>query len=153
MPEADVRVSEVKALKTRSGNTRFVLVDDAGNEYSTFKEAVAAKLPGLEGRRARIEFHEQERNGFTNVYLDAVEPLEADEPGAPAASATDEVAWKTAIDAAPYLLSGDAVEEEVPPEELFERLQPFKELVADDIEGGRADRDESANADAADSSA
>ena len=141
MPEAEVRVSEVKALKTRSGNTRFVLVDDAGNEYSTFKETVAAKLPGLEGRRARIQFHEQERNGFTNVYLDAVEPLEGGEPGGPAPSGTDEVAWKTAIDAAPYLLSQEALEKEVPPEELFERLQPFKELVADDIEGTGGDED------------
>ena len=130
-----MRVSEVKALRTRSGNTRFVLVDSDGKEYSTFKEAIAAKLPGLEGRRARIEFHEQERNGFTNVYLDAVEPLEDAEPDAPE-SHTDEVAWKTAIDAAPYLLSGEALEQEVPPDELFERLQPFKELVADDIEGG-----------------
>jgi hypothetical protein len=43
MSEAEVKVSEVKALKTRSGNTRFVLVDDAGNEYSTFKETVAAE--------------------------------------------------------------------------------------------------------------
>jgi hypothetical protein len=129
VPESEVRVSEVKAFKTRSGNTRFVLVDDQGKEYSTFKEGIAAKLPGLEGRRARIKYHEQERDGFTNVYLDGVEPLEqadgADED-------VNEVAWKTAMDAAPYLLSPDA--RDVPPEELFEKLQPFKELVAEDIE-------------------
>src|SRR4051795_10853794 len=76
MPDAEVRVAEVKAFKTRSGNTRFVLVDDQGKEYSTFKESIAARLPGLEGRRARITFHEQQRDGFTNVYLDAVEALE-----------------------------------------------------------------------------
>jgi hypothetical protein len=138
MPEAEVRVEAVKALKTRSGNTRFVLVDDAGNEYSTFKEAVAAKLPGLEGRRARIKFHQQERDGFTNVYLDAVEPLEADTEAGGGASEADEIGWKTAIEAAPYLLSSEAVEQEVPPEELFEKLQPFKELVAEDIEDGDA---------------
>jgi hypothetical protein len=40
------------------------------------------------------------------------------------------------MEAAPYLLSSDAVESEVPPDELFEKLQPFKELVAEDIEGG-----------------
>jgi hypothetical protein len=137
MPTAEVRVTEVKAFKTRSGNTRFVLVDDEGNEYSTFKEAVAAKLPGLAGRRARITFHEQQRDGFTNVYLDGVEPLDDERRGA-AEREADEVAWKTAIDAAPYLLSAEAVEEEVPPEELFEKLQPFKELVADDIEGDDA---------------
>jgi hypothetical protein len=132
MPEADIRVAEVKAFKTRSGNTRFVLVDDQGNEYSTFKEPIAAKLPGVEGRRARITYHEQERDGFTNVYLDAVEPLEEEPSGQ--ASEADEVAWRTTIDAAPYLLGGDAVEREVPPRELFDKLQPFKELVAEDIE-------------------
>lgn len=133
MPEVEVRVAEVKAFKTRSGNTRFVLADDQGNEYSTFKEAIAAKLPGLEGRRARIKYHEQERDGFTNVYLDAVEPLEEERSAAPPSDA-DEVAWRTTIEAAPYLLGGDAVEREVPPDELFEKLQPFKELVAEDIE-------------------
>ena len=141
MPEAEVKVSEVKALKTRSGNTRFVLVDDAGNEYSTFKEAVASSLPGLEGRRARITFHEQERQGFTNVYLDKVEPLD-DEEEASGVETADEVAWKTAIEAAPFLLSGDAVKREVPAEEVFERLQPFKELVAEDIESGGGAEDE-----------
>jgi hypothetical protein len=133
MPEADVRVAEVKAFKTKSGNTRFVLVDDEGNEYSTFKEAIAAKLPGVEGRRARIKYHEQEREGFTNVYLDAVEPLEKERAGEGASDA-DEVAWRTTVEAAPYLLGGDAVEREIPPDELFDTLQPFKELVAEDIE-------------------
>ena len=133
VPETEVRVSDVKAFKTRSGNTRFVLVDDQGNEYSTFKEPIAAKLPGLEGRRARIKYHEQEREGFTNVYLDAVEPLEEERTG-DGASDADEVAWRTTVEAAPYLLGGDAVEREIPPEELFEKLQPFKELVAEDIE-------------------
>jgi hypothetical protein len=134
VPESEVRVSDVKAFKTRSGNTRFVLVDDQGNEYSTFKEPIAAKLPGLEGRRARIKYHEQERDGFTNVYLDAVEPLEDARDAAGGQSDADEVAWRTTVEAAPYLLGGDAVEREIPPDELFEKLQPFKELVADDIE-------------------
>jgi hypothetical protein len=140
MPEVEVRVADVKAFKTRSGNTRFVLIDDEGNEYSTFKEAIAAKLPGLEGRRARIKYHEQERDGFTNVYLDAVEPLDEPTSGASGATDADEAAWKTTVDAAPYLLGGDAVEREIPPEELFEKLQPFKELVAEDIQ--RADGDD-----------
>jgi hypothetical protein len=138
MPEQEVRVADVRAIRTKSGNTRFALVDDAGNEYSTFKENVAASLPGLKGRRARIRFHEQERNGFTNVYLDSAEPLD-DAGGGGSGSEADEVAWKTAIEAAPYLLSSDAVEEEVPPDELFEKLQPFKELVAEDIEGDDTD--------------
>jgi hypothetical protein len=133
MPEAEVRVSDVKAFKTKSGNTRYVLADDQGNEYSTFKEHIAAKLPGLEGKRARIKYHEQERDGFTNVYLDAVEPIvqRSDDSGA---SDADEVAWKTTVEAAPYLLSADALDREVSPDELFDKLQPFKELVSDDIQ-------------------
>ena len=128
VPESEVRVSDVKAFKTRSGNTRFVLVDDQGNEYSTFKEPIAAKLPGLEGRRARIKYHQQERDGFTNVYLEDARDAAGGQSDA------DEVAWRTTVEAAPYLLGGDAVEREIPPDELFEKLQPFKELVADDIE-------------------
>ena len=128
MAEAEVRVSEVNAFKTRSGNTRFVLVDEHGKEYSTFKEQIAAKLPGLEGKRARITYHEQERGGFTNVYLDAVELVEEERADAE----VDEAAWRTAMEAAPYLLSPEA--RDVPPRELFEKLQPFRELVAEDIE-------------------
>jgi hypothetical protein len=139
----EVHVHEVKALKTRNGNTRFVLVDEGGNEYTTFKERVAAKLPGLEGRRARIDFHEQQRDGFTNVYLDDVAPLEEEQPGGTEpVERVDEVAWKTAVDAAPYLLDETAVKEEVPAEELFSKLQRFKQLVADDIE--HPDDDEAA---------
>ena len=127
-----MKVEEVKALRTQSGKTRFVLVDERGNEYTTFKEPIARDAIAAEGRRARIEYHEQERNGFQNVYLDRVEPI--DEPPAPGESDrdTDEVAWKTAIEAAPWLL-GDAPEGGVDPEEAFEKLRPFKELVADDI--------------------
>jgi len=75
------------------------------------------------------------------VYLASVEPLEeAGDEGA-SSEAVEEVAWKTAVDAAPWLLGGEP-EEAVPPEELFERLQPFKERVADDIRGEAADEPE-----------
>jgi hypothetical protein len=136
VPEKEVRVAEVNAFKTQSGNTRFVLRDDDGTEYTTFKESIARDAVAAEGRRARIEFHEQQRNGFTNVYLDKVEPLEDDSP-APGGGEhdADEVAWETTMKAAPYLVGGEPAEP-VPPEELFERLQPFKELVAEDIRDG-----------------
>ncbi|HZT92499.1 MAG TPA: hypothetical protein VFA05_10720 [Gaiellaceae bacterium] len=133
MAEAEILVKEVKALRTRAGNTRFVVVDEGGREYSTFREEIAAALPQLEGKRARIEYHEERRGGYTNVYLDAVEPLDDADAGA---TEPDEVAWRTAVEAAPYLLSNDEVERKMPAEELFERLQPFKELVARDIEAG-----------------
>ena len=133
--DATVTVRDVQALKTRSGAIRFVLVDDAGKEYTTFRPEIGEQARRAVGRRARIEFHEQQRGGFTNVYLDAVEPTD-EEPGEGADHEADEVAWKTAIDAAPWLLGGTPPKEGVEPEELFERLQPFKELVAEDIEQG-----------------
>jgi len=72
--DAEVTVRDVKALKTRSGTVRFVLVDDAGKD-----------------------------------------------------------------DAAPWLLGESPPKEGVDPDELFEKLQPFKELVAEDIESGGAE--------------
>ena len=135
----EVRVQEVKAFKTSSGNTRFVLVDDAGNEYTTFREGIARKAVEAEGRRARIKFHEQERNGFTNVYLDAVEVLEEAkakaEPAPETGREVEEAAWDAAIEAAPLLVGGDR-KRKVPADQLFETLKPFKDRVADDIKSG-----------------
>jgi hypothetical protein len=138
--EAVVTVAEVKAFKTQSGNTRFVLRDGEGREFTTFREQIAREALAAEGRRARITFHEQQRGNFTNVYLDAVEPLEETGGGSDSSEAVEEVAWKTAVEAAPWLLGGEP-EEAVPPDELYERLQPFKERVADDIRGEPADED------------
>jgi hypothetical protein len=133
MPEATVTVERVEARKTQSGNTRFVLVDDSGREFTTFKEPIARQALAAEGRRAKITYHEQQKGQFTNVYLDAVEPLGGGATDDEAEERTNEVAWRTAIEAAPYVLGGDAVEREVPPEEFFEKLKPLKDLVADDI--------------------
>lgn len=132
--EETVSVRDVKALKTRSGTVRFVLVDEAGREFTTFRPEIGEQARQALGRHARIEFHEQQRGQFTNVYLDGVELL--DEPEGGAEHEADEVAWKTAVDAAPWLLGESPPKEGVDPEELFEKLQPFKELVAEDIESG-----------------
>jgi hypothetical protein len=131
----EVRVQDVKAFKTSSGNTRFVLVDDSGNEYTTFREGIARKAVEAEGRRARIKFHEQERNGFTNVYLDAVEVLEEAEPTSETGREVEEAAWDAAIEAAPLLVGGDR-KRKVPADQLFETLKPFKDRVAEDIKSG-----------------
>jgi hypothetical protein len=137
MPEREVVVERVEAHETRSGNKRYVLRDAEGNEYTTFKEHIARDAVAAEGDRARIEFHEQERNGFTNVYLDAVTPLEEPEPESrPGDPSADEVAWHTAVEAAPWLLGSSAPEGAVEPEDLYGRLKEFKDLVAEDIERG-----------------
>ncbi len=128
-----MNVARVEGHKTQSGNTRFVLVDDSGREFTTFKEPIARQALAAEGQRARIRFHEQQKGNFTNVYLDAVEPLPEDDADADVEERTNEAAWRTAVEAAPYILGGDAVEREVPPEEFFEKIKPLKDLVAEDI--------------------
>jgi hypothetical protein len=132
--EKTVEVREVREFPTQSGNTRWVLRDAEGGEYTTFRPEIGRRAREAEGRRARIEFHEQEKGGFRNVYLDDVEPLTAAPDGADESREADEVAWKTAIDAAPWLLGGATPEAEVPADELFEKLKPFKDLVEHDIE-------------------
>ena len=51
MADAVVTVAEVKAFKTQSGNTRFVLRDEGGREYTTFREQIARDAVAAEGRR------------------------------------------------------------------------------------------------------
>lgn len=140
--ERVARIESVEETQTRSGNTRYVVRDSEGNEYTTFRPQIGKEAAKHEGRPARIEYHEEDRNGFHNVYLDGIQAAadesagdEADR-GEPHDESADEVAWKAAIDAAPWLLGTDRPKQEVPPEQLFEKLQPFKEMVSDDIEDG-----------------
>jgi hypothetical protein len=125
-------------IGTRSGNTRWTVVDDDGREYTTFRPAIGEAAEKAQGSPARISFHAEERRGFHNVYLDKVEPLPARE-GSPQAndSDPDEAAWRTAVDAAPYLLE----EDRATPEEAFEKLKPFKDLVSEDIRSGGSPQD------------
>ena len=128
--EKEVQVERVDAYKTKSGNTRFVLRDADGDEYTTFKEDIARQAVAAEGKRARIEYHEQQRGEFRNVYLDRVEPLEeADGEHRD----TDKAAWEVAVEAAPWLVGTSEPDEPIPAEELFARLKPFQEEVAEDI--------------------
>ena len=129
--EKEVRVASVDAYKTKSGNTRFVLRDDDGNEYTTFKEEIARQAVAAEGRRARIEYHEQQRGQYTNVYLDRVDPLEEDAEAD--GQHADEAGWEAAVEAAPWLLGTSEPGDAVPPDKLYEKLKPFQEKVAEDI--------------------
>ena len=136
--DAELHVREVEEVETRSGKTRYVLRDDEGREFTTFRPQIGREAARFQGRRARIEFHEEERNGFRNVYLDAIrEAPGAHDGDASGGTDPDEVAWSTAVEAAPWVLGSREPDGEVPPEELFEKLEPFKRLVAEDIrEGG-----------------
>jgi len=142
--EAEVHVDEVEAARTRNGNTRYVVRDGDGREYTTFRPAIGQEAERFRGRQARITFHEEDRNGFHNVYLDAIGPAsEAATDGPQETTDTtdpEEVAWNTAVEAAPWLVGSSEPDEAVDADELFERLEPFKRRVADDIRGGGADR-------------
>jgi hypothetical protein len=147
--EAEVDIRSVEEKQTRSGNTRYVVRDADGKEYTTFRPAIGRAAQGFEGRRAHITWHEEERNGFQNVYLDAIAET-ASPAGAPGEGAAggggdghdpDEVAWSTAVEAAPWLLGSREPQEAVEPEDFFERLEPFKRLVAEDIREGSSGPD------------
>ena len=128
-----VTIDEVRTFDTRGGNVRYVIRDDAGSEYTTFREAIGRRAQELEGRRVRIEYHEQQRDRYRNVYLDKIEPAAGGNSPDSRDTDPEEAAWRTAVDAAPWLVGESEPHEEVPPEELYEKLKPFKERVADDI--------------------
>ncbi|KAB2352525.1 hypothetical protein [Actinomadura rudentiformis] len=142
--DAEIQVVEVKEVQSRSGNTRYVVRDADGTEYTTFRPQIGREAHRYEGRRARISYHEEERGGFHNVYLDNIAPASAETAEAAEAAdehhhgkSPDEVGWDTAVEAADWLLGAGETKKAVPPERLYDKLRPFKDLVADDIrEGG-----------------
>ena len=130
--EAEIVVDDVREFQTQRGNMRYVVRGADGAEYTTFREGIGRAALEAKGRRARIEYHEQQRGQYTNVYLDKIEPVAE---GAQGEEDTDpeEAGWRTAVDAAPWLVGNAEPTDEVPPEELFEKLKPFKDRVAEDI--------------------
>jgi hypothetical protein len=140
--EKVVSIKDVRTFETRGGNQRYVVRDEDGNEYTTFREGIGQAAKAFEGRRVRIECHEEQRGQYTNVYLDKVEPAPAEDDGDSGAGSADtdpsEAAWRTAVDAAPWLVGESEPHEAVPPDELYEKLKPFKERVAQDIEDDAA---------------
>ena len=108
--ETEVTVDAVERFETRSDKTRWVLRDAGGREFTTFRPRVGEAAERHQGARARIAYHEEDRNGFHNVYLDSIEAA------APAAAEPGEQAV------------GDS-----DPDELYEKLEPFKRRVSEDI--------------------
>ena len=140
--EVDVLIQSVEEVETRSGKIRYVVRDADGKEYTTFRPAIGREAAKFEGHRAHIAFHEEERNGFQNVYLDAISKA-AEAPQSESGNTDpDEVAWNTAVEAAPWMLGSREPQEEIPPEELYEKLEPFKRLVAEDIREGTQSADD-----------
>jgi hypothetical protein len=132
--DAVVKIEEVRTFDTRGGNVRYVVRDADGNEYTTFRESIGKRAQELEGSLARIEYHEAQRGQYQNVYLDKVEPAPA--PEGDGETDPEEAAWRTAVDAAPWLVGESDPKEPVPPEDVYEKLKPFKDRVAEDIKRG-----------------
>jgi hypothetical protein len=128
------KIDDVRTFETKTGNTRYVVKDSDGNEYTTFRESIGQAAQELNGKPVRIEYHETQRGEYTNVYLDKVEHAPEAAGGGGPATDPDEAAWRTAVEAAPWLVGESEPQEEVPADELYEKLRPFKELVAEDIE-------------------
>jgi hypothetical protein len=131
--EKETSIEDVQTFKTSGGNTRFVVKDSDGQEYTTFREGIGQAAQQARGSRARLEFHEQQRGQYTNVYLDKVELLKP--AGGEEGEDTDpeEAGWQTAVEAAPWLVGTAEPQEEEDPDALFEKLKPFKDRVAEDI--------------------
>jgi hypothetical protein len=140
--EAVVTIESVRTIETQSGNVRYSVRDTDGKEYSTFREAIGTSAAGLEGRRARIEYHEVQRGRYTNVYLDKVEPLAGEAAGGERSETEPErEAWRTAVEAAPWLVGESDPHAKTSPEELYETLKPFKDKVAEDIRQSDLERE------------
>src|SRR5436305_4057811 len=114
---------DVRSFDTDSGSVRYVARDMDGNEYTTFREDIGERAKQLQGQRVRISYHETQRGRYTNVYLDKLEPAPSSESRAGPAAAPDggdtdvqEAAWRTAVEAAPWLVGRPG--QEVAPEEL-----------------------------------
>jgi hypothetical protein len=137
--EAMTTIAEVRTFQTRGGNARYVVRAEDGNEYTTFREAIGQQASELEGRRVRIEYHEEQRGQYTNVYLDKVEPVPDEPPGGAADTDAEEAAWRTAVEAAPWLVGDSDPHAKTGPDELYETLKPFKDRVAEDIKGDDGD--------------
>ncbi len=142
--ERVIKIESVRTFKTQRGSVRYVVRDTDGGEYTTFREAIGAKAVESEGQRARIEFHEEQRGQYNNVYLDKVEPMAAEATeGAGSQTDPEEAAWRTAVDAAPWLVGESDPHAKTPPEELYETLKPFKDRVAEDIKDAADEEDAS----------
>lgn len=123
------------------GNVRYVARDTDGNEYTTFREQIGERAKRFQKSRVQVEYHEEQRGRYNNVYLDKIEPAESQAEAAGAATAdAQEAAWRTAVEAAPWLVGEP--QEAVSPKELYDKLKPFEERVAEDIEEKRAAADD-----------
>jgi hypothetical protein len=129
------RPRRVKRTGTRSGDTRWALVDDARNERSlppADRRAGRAAEGPLKGRRARISFHEDSATAISSGR-----PGRRSRTGAPFGrrgsrrrDGMDDRRGGRTVAARDYRAG-----EKIPPDELYKQLEPFKRRVAEDIRG------------------
>jgi hypothetical protein len=130
--QSTTTIVDVRTYETRGGNTRYVVRDADGGEYTTFRQAIGERAQQLKGQRVEVEFHEEQRGQYKNIYLDRVQAARS---GGDAQETTEpeEAAWRTAVEAAPWLVGESEPQTATAPEELYEKLKPFKDKVSEDI--------------------
>ena len=119
--EIETKVESVEQSQTRGGNTRYTVRDAEGREFATFARDRRAGDTLLRGPprpdrvpRGRPQRLPQRVSG-RDLSGERARPR-APEPR----TDPDEVAWSTAVEAAPWVLGSNEPEREVAPEELFE---------------------------------
>ncbi len=92
--ERTTTLENVRTAETGGGNIRYVVRDADGNEYTTFREHIGERARQLQGKRVTVTYHEEQRDQFKNVYVDALEPAarDAGEPAQGKEADTDPVA-------------------------------------------------------------
>jgi hypothetical protein len=69
------------------------------------------------------------------------DPLPEEPSGPTSATDPDEAAWRTAVEAAPWLVGESDPHAKSSPEELYETLKPFKDKVAQDIKENKPEQE------------
>ena len=112
--EADVRIDKVDAVQTRGGNTRYVIRDDQGREYTTFRPDHRDARQRNSRAGARTSSFTRTSATVSRTSISTGSPRAAESSAPLTATDPDESAWSTAVEAAPWVLGSREPEREVP---------------------------------------
>ena len=131
--EAEILVADVRSFETREETPATSSQRLGGRRVHDLPggDRRGARF-GAKGARARILTTNSSAASTRTSTSIKIEPLEGD-AGPSDDTDPEEAGWRTAVDAAPWLVGNAEPTDEVPPDELFEKLKPFKDRVAEDI--------------------
>jgi len=79
MVKTVTHVHDVRQLRTSSAKPA-TSSSTAGVNTRRFGSQIGARATEFEGRRARIEFHEEQRVEFLNIYVDGIDSADDQRP-------------------------------------------------------------------------